>query len=425
MTSHVLILTPTSGCDGSNLRRSLDFVHLHSETRGEDIHETQFRRVKSLIVGSTPNEVFEVWKNRGTHPTINDRWGGLLDHYIQAVWEGRAVFAGGNAVVLGALETPLDTIRSVTGANTVVGFSATHNETSDPSRSPDQLRTTAHDIAAAPLQLRSPGDQRSDYHGKTAVDGQTPWFRSIVESAKAETGDQLAAVPINASNKNKWKGMPIEAFEVPDGKGSTTTTDGLVPHSRAAIGAKDLESLPIDAVICGVQVQSPADTAKRLISFWELLAPEHDDPTEVLEKSWRLLAQHTVSGTIQAAGRFRTEAVNIVFERPELLELAGFECEDLSPDMDGFAGSFARIFRDVAAAHKREKDAVRATKVVRYLEENPSKAPTQDQFLSSFCEMYQADVSEATEAFRTAVDAGRIEYRASRLRIVPEEDRNG
>jgi len=92
--------------------------------------------------------------------------------------------------------------------------------------------------------------------------------------------------------------------------------------------------------------------------------------------------------------------------------------------MDGFAGSFARIYRDIAAAHKRKQDIVRATKVVRYLEENPSKAPTQDQFLSSFCEMYQVDESEATEAFRTAVDAGRIEYRASRLRLVRGEDKS-
>ena len=89
--------------------------------------------------------------------------------------------------------------------------------------------------------------------------------------------------------------------------------------------------------------------------------------------------------------------------------------------MDGFAGSFARIYRDVAAAHKRKQNVARAMKVVRNLIESPSKAPTQDQYLSSFCEMYQADESEATEAFRAADDAGRIEYRASRLRLVQEE----
>ena len=93
--------------------------------------------------------------------------------------------------------------------------------------------------------------------------------------------------------------------------------------------------------------------------------------------------------------------------------------------MDGFAGSFARIYQDTVADHKRRQDIARATKVVRYLQETPSKAPNRKQYLSWFCYRYQADESEATEAFRVAFNDGRIENRASRLRLARKEGTSG
>jgi len=151
----------------------------------------------------------------------------------------------------------------------------------------------------APLQLRSDGDESPGYHGRTSVDAATPWFQALVRQAKEEAGARLAAVPINGTNEAKWEAMPVETLELPTSGGGVGGQAGLVPHSRGAIGAKDLEQLPIDAVLCGVQVQGPAATARRVVALWELLAPEHDDPTDALERGWRLLAQHAVSGTIK------------------------------------------------------------------------------------------------------------------------------
>lgn len=397
----------------------LDFVHTRYEARGEAINDVEFRRVADRDAASTPREVYEAWCEEGTAPAIEARWGNLLDPYIEAIWLGRTVSPGGDRSVPGAPLPALAELRSITGAETMIGYSATHNDVSDPARPAGDLRRTAHRVVTAPLQLRSDGDERSDYNGRTSVDAATPWFRSLVRRAKNETDTRLAAVPINSKNEAKWEAMPVERLELPDGRGGTGRQTGLVPHSRGAIGDKGLEQLSIDAVLCGVQVQSPAETARRVVAFWELLAPEHDDPAEALERGWRLLAQHAVSGTIQAAGRFRTGATNIVFERPGLVELAGFECERLSPSMDGFAGAFARAFAEARERFERRRRPVRAAKVVRYLERTPSKSPTRAQYLSKFSEVHGATEREATRAFEAAVEAGMVEYVAGVLRTTP------
>lgn len=394
----------------------LDFIHTRYEAGGEEINQTEFRRVADREAASTPGEVYEAWSEQGTHPAIEDRWGGFLDHHIDEVWSGRSVMPGGERDFPGSPLPVLKELESITNADTFIGYSATHNEVSDPARTAGEPRRTAHRVIAAPLQLRSDGDERPDYNGKTAVDPETPWFRDLVHRAKNETNASLAAVPINASNKAKWRKMPVETLELADGSGGTGYQSGLVPNSRGAIGEKDLESLEIDSVLCGIQVQGPAETARRLVELWELLAPDHEDPTAVLEKGWRLLAQLTVSGTIQAGGRFHTDATNIVFERPELLELAGFEWEPLTPSMDGFAGAFAEKFECLRDGFEHRRDATRAAKVVRYLEETPSKAPTRSQFLSTFQEVYDATDREATLAFGAAAEEGKVEYVAGRLR---------
>jgi hypothetical protein len=400
----------------SYVEGDLDFVHTRYEACGEIANETEFRRVTTRDPTSTPREVYQAWCEDGTHPAIATRWGDLLDSHIEAVWSGRTVFPGGDRVVPGVSPSPLAQLQSTTGAGTLVGYSATHNEASDPARPPSDLRRTAHRLVVAPLQLRSEGDERTDYHGRTTVDPTTPWFRELVRQARDETGAQLAAVPINGRNADKWEAMPVETLELPDGRGGTGSAPGLVPHSRGAIGDKGLEDIPMNAVLCGVQVQGPADTARRLVELWELVAPEHDDPTAALNRSWRLLAQHALSGTIQAAGRFRTDATNVIFERPELIELAGFECEGLSPAMDGFAGALARRFEELRTDHERKRDAVRAARVVGYLEDSPSKAPTRDQYCSKFQGIYDATERDALRAFEAAAEAERVEYRADTLR---------
>ena|GEM_PF-3815244 len=404
----------------SYVEGDLDFVHTRYEVRGETTNETEFRRVATRDPASTPREVYQAWCEEGTHPAITARWGDLLDSHIEAVWSGRNVLPGGDHAIPGAPPSPLTQLHSTTGSGTLVGYSATHNEASDPARPHGDLRRTAHRLAVAPLQLRSEGDERTDYHGQTTVDPTTPWFCELVRQVRNETDAQIAAVPINGKNADKWETMPVETLELPDGRGGTSFVPGLVPHTRGAIGDKGLEDLPIDAVLCGVQVQGPADTARRLVELWELLAPDHEDPTAALERSWRLLAQHALSGTIQAAGRFRPEATNIVFERPELVELAGFEYELLSQSMGGFAGEFTRAFGKLKADYERRRDAIRATRVVEYLERTPSNSPTRNQYLSKYREMYDATEQEATRAFEAAVESKKVEYSGGMLRAVSD-----
>lgn len=394
----------------------LDFIHTRYRAQGEAVNEIAFRRVSNRGAGSTPSEIYEAWCEMGTDPAIATRWGDLLDHHIEAVWSGRRVVPGGDRVVPGTPPPPLTELQSITGADTLIGYSATHNEMSDPGRSLGDLRRTSHRLVTAPIQLRSDGDERSDYHGRTSVDAATPWFRKLVHWAKEETDARLAAVPINGSNEAKWGGMPVETLELPEGRDRTSSQVGLVPHSRGAIGDKGLENLSIDAVLCGVQAQSPADTARLVVDLWEFLAPEHDDPATALERGWRILAQHVVSGTIQAAGRFQTNAINIIFERPELIELAGFEYEHLSPSMDGFAGTFATGLEEMRSRFTRQRDGIRAARIVAYLEESSSKAPTRAQYLSKFREVYNGTEQKATQAFEAAVEAGRVEYTSGMLR---------
>lgn len=400
----------------------LDFIHTRYEARGEVVNGMAFRRVDGRNAGCTPREIYEKWCEDGTHSAIEKRWGDLLDHYIEAVWTGRHIVPGGDRIVPGATPLPLAELRSTTRAETSIGYSATHNELSDPARSASNPRRTAHRVVTAPLQLRSDGDDRVDYHGKTSVDASTPWFQDLVQQAKTETDARIAAVPINGSNTEKWMEMPVEELELPNGQGGVQSQSGIVPHSRAAIGDKGLEDLSIDTVLCGIQVQSPADTARRLVELWGMLASSHSDPAAALETSWRLLAQHAVSGTIQAAGRFRTSATNIVFERPELIELAGFKYETLSPSMEGFAGAFARSFKETKARYERSRDTAQAVRIVRYLEDTPSKSPIQKQFCSKYGEVHNATTEEATRAFKAAAEAGRVKFTGGVLRTTDSDE---
>lgn len=402
-----------------------DFVHTRYEESGEVVNEIAFQRVSDRNATCGLQEVYDAWQDEGTNPAIEKRWGGLLNHYIEAVWEGRSVVPGGDRVAPGVPPSPLADLGSITGAKTLVGYSATHSQLSDPARPGDEPRPTTHRLVTAPLQLRSDGDRETSYGGTTAVDAATPWLQGLVRRAKKETQARIAAVPINRGNAEKWVRMPVEQLELPDGQGGLRNQPGIIPNSRAAIGDKDLENLPIDAVLCGVQVQGPADTARRLIGLWDLLAPEYDDPAEVLENSWRLLAQHAVSGTIQAAGRFRSGAINLVFERPELLELAGFECEPLAPSIDGFVGEFARLLEDHMGRYEDRVRVISALKTVEYLNREPSKAPTSAQFVSIYCKVYDSTPEEATRALEVAAREGEIESLAGRLRRVREDESVG
>ncbi|QAU12833.1 hypothetical protein EKH57_08890 [Halorubrum sp. BOL3-1] len=394
-----------------------DFVHTRYEAQGEAVNEMAFRQVTDSQPATETSDIYDAWRDEGTHPAIEDRWGGLLDHHIEEVWDGRHVEPGGDRDRPGVPRGGLSEIRAVTDADTLVGYSATHSELSDPARSPDDLRQTAHQLVTAPLRLRSDGDDSHEFDGRESVDADTPWFQNMIRRAKEQTDARLAAVPINTRNGAKWEAMPVRKLDLPDHGGGTEHVSGLVPNSRGAIGDMGLEDLPIDAVLCGVQVQSPSATARRLVSFWELLAADHDDPTEALQAGWRLLAQHAVSGTIQAAGRFRPEATNIVFERPELVELAGFECDRLSASMGGFAGALAREIEQAQSEYRRRRAPVRAAKVVGHLEQADSKAPTKNQYLSKYQDVYGADEAEATEAAFLAAEDGRIEFGAGTFRL--------
>lgn len=399
-----------------------DFVHTRYETEGVARNDVTFRSVDDREAGVTPADVYAAWREHGTHPAIEARWGNLLDHHLEAIWKGRHLVPGGNRDTPGTIATPLETLRDLAGAETLIGYSATHNELSDRARSPADHRGTAHDLVTAPLYLRARGDTACQFHGRRTVTPHTPWFRDLVAEAKGATDARLAAVPINGAAAAKWDAMPVETLTLPDGSGGTTDRNGLVPNSQAAIGEKSLEALAIDAVLCGVQVQSPADTARRLIAYWELLAPGAADATGALEQSWRLLAQHALAGTIQAAGRFRTSATNIVLERPGIVELAGYESDPLASTMEGFPGAFARGFEALSDGFQRNRAVVRAKRIVRYLDEHDSKQPTRAQFLSKFTEVYDATKAQATEAFVAANEEGAVEYVAGRLRVIRSDE---
>jgi len=383
-----------------------DFVHNLYEERGETVSEMSFRAVEEPADGSgvAPSEVWDEWRERGTHPAIEARWGPLLDRHIEALWEGHAVVPGGDSAVPGAPVEPVERLRQISGADTAVTLSATHNEASDPTRDPGRLRPTRHRLLAAPVVLRADGSARRDYDGRDSVSPTTPWFRDMVEAAAEASGDSLAAVPINYANASSWESMPVESLETADG-----TVHGVVPNSRGSIGEKGLESMEIDTVVCGVQVQSPAPTARRVIRWWEMLAPRRDSAERVLDETWRLLAQHAVSGTIQAGGRFDWNADNLVFERPELIELAGFEVERAGPGSGGFAGEFCGLYRWAEGEWADKRAANRAKKVVRYLSETDGRAPTPNQTTSEYARIYGTDEPSAASAVRTAAERGLLE----------------
>lgn len=388
----------------------VDFVHSLYEESGQRINEMAFRAVAGSRPedGCTPGEVYDAWLEAGTHPAVRDRWGTILDRYIESLWDGRSVWTRSD--LPGAPVMPLDRLREIAGAETVITFSATHNERSDPTRDPDRLRPTRHELLCAPVNLRSDGSDQPHYDGSESVDPHTPWFRMLVERAKEASGDSLAAVPINYANAAKWRAMPVETITNDDGD----EVYGIVPNSRGSIGEKGLERMEIDTVMCGVQVQSPAPTARRLVQLWETLAPRHRDPEDALEESWRLLAQHAVSGTIQAGGRFAWDTVNLVFERPSLLRLAGFETAEATPESPGFAGAFCRLLEEERGEWVHERESVRAAKVVRYLASTDGKAASINQSVGGYKRVYDADENTARRALRRAINDGRISARETR-----------
>lgn len=385
-----------------------DFIHNLYTEGGRKVNEMAFRRLDEPTVGGvTAGDVYAVWQAAGTHPAILDRWGPLLDRYIEALWDGRNVarLAPPDATPI----MPVDKLREITGADTIITFSATHNEVSDPTRDPTELRPTRHDVVTAPLCLRSQDTGRKDYDGSDTTNPATPWFRSMVQRAAERSGDTLAVVPINKSNSEKWAGLPVDAIETDDG-----WVNGIVPNSRGAIGEKGLESMNVDTVLCGVQVQDPASTARRVVRWWELLAPRRSSALHVMQETWRLLAQHAVSGTIQAGGRFRWSATNFVFERPELFELAGFEVRRGTPDDAGFVGEFCALVRDHKLSWERDRTRNRVRKTVRYLTETKSKSPTPRQMVSEYARIYGTTRDEAREALKSSQESGDVKYDGSR-----------
>ncbi|MDZ7688400.1 MAG: hypothetical protein U5J64_06710 [Halobacteriales archaeon] len=394
-----------------------DFEHVRYERRGETVSSLAFRLVDDGSDGVGLDRVCEEWKESGTHPAISERWGGILASRIEECVAGRNLVPGGDREEPGEPPLPLEVLRDRLDADVTFTFSATHNELSDPTRSPEEPRSTRHDVVVGGPNLRSDGHRAEEYAGKLSADAETPWFRRMVEEAKDETGASLVAVPINKENGEKWRGLPVEDIGVPDGDGGTREVPFLVPNSRGAHGSKDLEKMPVDVALCGCQVQSPAETAKIVTDWWSMLAPHYDDPSETLSACWRLLAQRAVSPTLQAAGRFRGEATALLFEIQELVELAGFEHSEAEPEMCGFVGEFEQRFDEAERRYRRTKMRNGALGVVKALEEDESKSPTESQCLSVYKKRYDATKEEAAEAFTVALEEGAVEYVAAQRRF--------
>ncbi|EJN60459.1 hypothetical protein HSB1_10620 [Halogranum salarium B-1] len=393
-----------------------DFVHVLHEAGGGSINRTYFRRTDDRQQLVTPQSVHRAWETEGTNSVIDKRLGGLLDTHLPGVWEGREVSPGGSRPK--PMRRPLDLLQEIMGAETLIGLSATHNEVSDPSREPDDFRSTRNDLVVAPLQLRSADDEGAEYHGKDAVSPDTPWFQELVEETKQRTGAKLAAVPINGRNEAKWETVATRTLSVPDGRGGSRETNGLVPNSRAAIGSKNLESLDVSTALCGLQVQSPGSTACRLIALWEMVAPDHERPEEALERCWRLLAQQAVAGTIQAGGRFGSDVTNLVFDHEGMLELAGFEYEVATPNTPGFPGAFVERFEEARQKWETTRDVNQVCRTVKHLAKSAGKSPTPRQYLSTYQQVYAGtDEEDAKKAVEAAVDAGRVRVAGDRLRL--------
>jgi hypothetical protein len=195
-----------------------------------------------------------------------------------------------------------------------------------------------------------------------------------------------------------------------------------VPNSRGAHGSKDYEGLEVDAVLCGCQVQSPGETASLLVEWWDLLAPRYEDASEALDASCQLLAQRAVSPTIQAAGRFRQQATTVLFERSDLVELAGFEHKEATADMDGFVGALERRFLWAKEEYQRRMQVLNCRRVVGHLEKSEENNPTERQCLSKYMRGFDATEEEAAEALKVALDEGVVEYVAEQRRFrLPEE----
>lgn len=73
----------------------LDFIHTRYTEKGHTENEIAFRAVHDSEPAVTPQEIYEAWTEQGTHPAIDNRWGGLLDHHLEAVWRGRELAPGG------------------------------------------------------------------------------------------------------------------------------------------------------------------------------------------------------------------------------------------------------------------------------------------------------------------------------------------
>lgn len=395
-----------------------DFVRVYHEAGSGSVDKAYFRLAEGDRLCTSLDGVYEAWEEQGTEPVIRQRWGQFFDSHLSGVYEGRTVFAGGDRERPRPAPRPLDLLQEFTGAETLIGFSATHNDASDPSRDPSELRSTRHTLVTMPLYLRTKRNGATEYDGKNSVEPTTPSFRELIEGSREATGANLAAVPVNGENEEKWGDLPVLTLSVPDGSRGNKQVKGLVPHSRAAVGSKDFEQEEVDAVLCGIQVQSPDETAYHLLDLWDMVRADHADPEDALEESWRLLAQSAVAGTIQAGGRFRWGAPNLVFDRGGLLELAGFEYERASAESPGFAGKLVGRFEEMQEDWRSQRRAIRARKTVGHLEGADSKSPTPNQYLSSFRRAYDGMGEEdAKEGLRTAVEEGSVEYSGDLLRL--------
>ncbi|MXR41243.1 hypothetical protein GRX01_07820 [Halobaculum sp. WSA2] len=400
----------------SYLEGEHEFVHARYEQQGNDLNWLAFRRLQDGRESSdySGEEVFNHWEKTGTHYAISERWGGFLEEHIKQIWEGYSVSRSEKTSASARVRGPLESLQVTTGADLVCGFSATHNQLSDPKRPVDDPRETAHDIVVVEPNLRTSGKD-------IQTGGASPsreWFQRSVRQAKNESGANLAAVPINKRNSDRWTNLPVEKLRSEDRLGRGTEISGLVPHSRNAIGNKDYEELEIDAVLAGVQVQSPADTARRLIDLWYLLAPRYQTPAEALEESWRMLAQAALSGTIQAAGRFCSEAPTVLFDLPGLVELAGYEFEQASTETDGFPGAFTRAFEERRDQLREDRSVDGVKKSVDHVMEHNSKSPTISQTTSMYERAFGGPTKlSAEDALERALDRGELQLVRGYLRF--------
>jgi hypothetical protein len=156
-----------------------------------------------------------------------------------------------------------------------------------------------------------------------------------------------------------------------------------------------------------------------------MLAPRHRDPGEALARSWRLLAQHAVAGTIQAGGRFDWDATNLVFERPGLFELAGFRVREARPDDPGLAGAFAAEVDRLETEWRADRDAVRAKRAAGYLRRAEGKSATINQCVAYLRDAHGLDDGDARALLSEAGENGHLRYDEEAGVLSPADENDG